>query len=337
MNRPRFYVDTLGFLGDVGPPMFDDRTKKNARDSGVRLFVMTTTWPMQNWKVTIQMHRQTVESLNQHQDTFQIVRNTVDLQKALDKDRIGVILGMQDPGCIGDRFERVHQLYEEGIRVMQVAYQKKNLYGCGFLAESPGNGLTGTGRRFVEAVNHAGIILDLSHLSPATALDSIRLSEGPTIASHTTARAVYLHPRGSSDDVLTEMAGLPHTLVGVLAMTFFLDPAADGLVPFIDHMRHIAALVGPDKVAVGSDGPVGGFTDLAAARKIFQGKTQQMMDPNGVLRSRWPTHISEIFDDPRGFDRICQALSPYFSRKDIDGITGSNAWRFFSAHLPTAS
>jgi microsomal dipeptidase-like Zn-dependent dipeptidase len=330
-------VDTLGFLGDVGPPMFDDRTKKNARDSGVRLFVMTTTWPMQSWKATVEMHRQTVISLSQHQDTFYIVRSAVDLQKVLDENMIGVILGMQDPGCIGDRFERVYQLYEEGIRVMQVGYQKKNSYGCGFLAECPGKGLTDTGRRFIETVNQAGIILDLSHLSPATALDSIRFSEGPTIISHTTAQAVYHHCRGSSDGVLAEMAGLPHTLVGVLAMTFFLDPAADGLLPLIDHIRHIAALVGSDKVTVGSDGPVGGFTDLAEARKIFEEKTQQMMDPNGELGSRWPTHIPEIFDDPHGFDRIFRALSPYFSPKDIEGITGKNAWRFFSGHLPAVA
>ena len=337
MNRRRLYVDALGFLGDVGPPMFDDRTKKNARDSGVRLFVMTTTWPMQNWKATVQMHRQTVKSLNQHQDTFLIVRSTTDLQKVLDEKRIGVILGMQDPECIGDSFERVHQLCEEGVRVMQVAYQKKNLYGCGFLAETLDSGLTGAGRRFVETVNQARIILDLSHLSPQTALDSIRFSEGPTIISHTTARAVYRHPRGSSDGVLTELAGLPHTLVGVLAMTFFLDPAADGLAPFIDHVRHIAALVGPEKVAVGSDGPVGGFTNLVAARKIFEEKTQQMMDPNGELGSRWPTHIPEIFDGPRGFDRIYQGLLPYLGRKDTEGITGNNAWRFFSHYLPAAS
>jgi membrane dipeptidase len=317
--------------------MFDDRTKKNARDSGLRLFVMTTTWPMQNWKATVQMHRQTVESLNQHQDTFYIVRSAVDLQKVLDQNMIGVILGMQDPGCIGDRFERIHQLYEEGMRVMQVAYQKKNFYGCGFLAESIDEGLTAAGRRFVEAVNQAGIILDLSHLSPQTAQDCIRFSEGPTIISHTTARAVYQHPRGSSDGVLSEMAGLDRTLVGVLAMTFFLDPVADSLAPFIDHIRHIAAQVDADKVAIGSDGPLGGFTDLVAARKIFEERTQQMMDPNGELRSRWPTHISEIFDDPRGFGRIYQALSPYFSPQDIEGITGSNAWRFFSDHLPTAS
>ena len=337
MSSRRLYVDTLGFLGDVGPPMFDDLTKKNARDSGVRLFVMTTTWPMQNWKVTVQMHRQTVKSLNQHRDTFHIVRSALDLQKVVDRNMIGVILGMQDPGCIDDRLERVLQLYEEGIRVMQVAYQKKNLYGCGFQVESLDSGLTGTGRRFIEAVNQAGIILDLSHLSPQTALDSITFSEGPTIISHTTARAVYQHPRGTSDDVLTEIAGLPHTLVGVLAMTFFLNPAADSLAPFIDHIRHIAALVGPDKVAVGSDGPVGGFTNLVAARKIFYGKTQQMMDPNGDLRSRWPTHIPEIFDGPRGFDRIYQGLLPYLSRKDTEGITGNNAWCFFSNHLPAAS
>jgi membrane dipeptidase len=327
----------LGFLGDVGPPMFDDRTRKNARDSGVRLFVLTTTWPMLDWKATLAMHRQAVESMAQHADMFHIVRCQKDFQKLLDEDMIGVIFGMQDPGCIGTRFERIRQLFEEGIRVMQVAYQKKNPYGCGFLAETDDSGLTDAGRRFVETVNDAGMILDLSHLAPRTALDSIKLSDGPTMISHTVSRAVYDHPRGSTDDVLAGMAGLKDVIIGVLAMTFFLDPAMDGLGPFIDHIRHIVDLVGPDKVAVGTDGPVGGFTDLDAARRIFEEKTQQMMDPNGVLKSRWPTHIPEIFDDARGFDRIYQALLPYFSREEIEGIAGSNAWRFLRQHLPKAS
>ena len=107
--------------------------------------------------------------------------------------------------------------------------------------------------------------------------------------------------------------------------------------PFIDHIRYIADRVGPDKVAVGTDGPVGGFTDLEAARRIFEEKTQQMMDSDGLLKSRWPTHIPEIFDDPHGYDRICQALLPHFSHEDIEGISGGNAWRFFKAHLPDDS
>ena len=52
------HVDTLGFLGDIGMPMFDDRTKKNAVESGIRLFVMTTSWPMQDWQTSLQMHQQ---------------------------------------------------------------------------------------------------------------------------------------------------------------------------------------------------------------------------------------------------------------------------------------
>ena len=337
MSRGRRYVDMLGFLGDVGPPMFDDRTKENVCDSGIRLFTLTTTWPMLDWKSTLQMHQEVVESITQHDDTFRIVRCKADLQKVLEGNKIGMVLGMQDPGCIGTDLDRVFQLFEEGIRVMQVAYQKKNLYGYGFLDEFEDRGLTDIGHRFIETINNAGMILDLSHLSPKTALDSIRLSEGPTIISHTVARAVYDHRRGSIDAVLIEMAGLKDMLIGVLAMTFFLHSAVNSMEPFIDHIRYIADRVGPDKMAVGTDGPVGGFTDLEAARRIFEEKTQQMMDPDGLLKSRWPTHIPEIFDDPHGYDRICQALLPHFSHEDIEGISGGNAWRFFKAHLPDDS
>jgi membrane dipeptidase len=334
MNHKRRYVDMLGFLGDVGPPMFDDCTLKNVRKSGVRLFVLTTTWPMLDWKDSLKMHRQAGEQFAQHSDMFHIVRCKNDLQKALDGDMLGVIFGMQDPGCIDTRFERIQQLFEEGIRVIQVAYQKTNSYGCGFLAESDDRGLTDAGRRFVESVNKAGMVLDLSHLAPRTALDCIKVSRGPTMISHTVSRAVYDHPRGSTDDVLRAMARLKDTIVGVLAMTFFLDPANNGLAPLIDHIRHVAEVLGPDKVVLGTDGPVGGFTDLDDARSAFEEKTQQMMDPRGELKSRWPTHIPEIFEDAIGFDRIHETLSAYFSPDGIAGITGGNAWRFLSEHLP---
>lgn len=337
MSKDRQYVDMLGFLGDVGPPMFDDRTKENARASGVRLFILTTTWPMLDWKATLQMHQQVKETLSEHQDVFEIVLFKEDLSRMLDSKKIGVILGMQDPGCIGTDFDRIQRLFEEGIRVIQVAYQKKNLYGCGFLAEGEDNGLSEAGRKFVKTVNATGMILDLSHLSPPTALDSIKLSEGPTMISHTVSRAVYNHPRGSTDAVLSGMAGRKDTLIGILAMTFFLDAEKDGLGPFIDHIRYISDLVGADKVAVGTDGPVGGFTDLDAAKNIFVEKTQRMMDPDGALKSRWPTHIPEILNDPQGFDRICQNLLLHFNREAVEGIAGHNAWRFLRENLPSDS
>jgi membrane dipeptidase len=326
------YVDLLGFLGDIGAPLLDEKTKQNVRESGVRLIHTTTSWPGQDWPATLEMHRQAVRGLEAHADTFRIVRNRRDLAEL--GGRVGLILGIQDPTCVEDRVDRLFQLFQEGVRVIQIAYQGRNNFGSGFLCREGDTGLTKTGRKFVQAAHETGLILDLSHLSPRTSLESISVSNGPTMISHTTAAAVYDHPRGSVDELLREIAKREESIVGCLTMTFFLDPEKDGLSPFIDHIRHIAGIVGTHRVGIGSDGPVGGFTDPAGAEKIFREKTRGLMDPRGELRSRWPTHIPEIAEVRRGFDVIRGALAEWFTKEEVSSILGVNAWRFFERSLP---
>ena len=177
------------------------------------------------------------------------------------------------------------------------------------------------------------MIPDLSHLSTQTCLDAMGVTRGPVMISHTTARGVYDHPRGSSDTVLRALAEKPRSLVGVLAMTFFLDPEENGVEPLLRHLLHISRFVGKDKVVIGSDGPVGGFTDLSAARASFE-KTRKLIDPEGRLRSRWPTHIPELFESPRGFEELKEALLPHFNADEVEVILGGGAWRFFEESLP---
>jgi membrane dipeptidase len=334
MTRSVSYTDMLGFLGDVGLPALDETTRANILASGVKLFHTTTTWPMQDWDTTLNMHRQSVNLLQTHPETFTIVSSRQDLARARNDGKIGIILGIQDPDCIGTDTHRVQRLYAEGIRVIQVAYQRKGVFGCGFLVDADDTGLTQIGRKFVEAVNHAGLILDLSHSAPQTALDSLRLCAGPVMISHTCCRGVYDHPRGTTEAVLAEIAKHKDAVVGVLAMTFFLSAADDGLDAMIRHVRHLADRIGAGRVVIGSDGPVGGFTDLTAAKKQFHESTRKLMDPHGELKSRWPTHIPAVSDDPQGFEHIGQALAPYFTDEEIEGIMGKNARRFFERHLP---
>lgn len=329
------YTDMLGFLGDVNIPTADEATCANIKASGVKLFHTTTTWPMQDWNTTLTMHRQSVNILKTRPETFVIAGSRQDLTWVREEGKIGLILGMQDPDCIGIQMDRIEQLYAEGIRVLQVAYQRKNLYGCGFLVDADDTGLTEAGRRFVETVNQAGLILDLSHSAPKTALDSLYVSAGPTMISHTSCRGVYDHPRGTTDGVLAEIVQHEDVIVGVLAMTFFLTATDDSLAAMIRHIRHLADHIGIDRVAIGTDAPVGGFTDLNAAQKQFRERTQEMMDPHGELKSRWPTHIPAMSDGPRGFERIGLALAPYFTDEEIGGVVGENGWRFFERHLPS--
>jgi membrane dipeptidase len=336
MTRSAPYVDMLGFLGDVGMPAVDEATRANILASGVKLFHTTTTWPMQDWDTALNMHRQSVDILRTLPETFTIVGSRRDLARVRNDRKIGIILGIQDPDCIGSETNRIGRLYAEGIRVIQVAYQRKGLFGCGFLVDADDTGLTESGRQFVATINDAGLILDLSHAAPQTALDCLRLCTGPVMISHTCCRGVYDHPRGSAEDVLDEIAKKKDAVVGVLAMTFFLSAADDGLDPMIQHVRHLAGRIGAGRVAIGSDAPVGGFTDLTAAERQFRETTQKLMDPHGELKSRWPTHIPAVSDDPRGFERIGRALAPYFTDQEIEGIMGENAWRFFERHLPAS-
>jgi membrane dipeptidase len=335
MNHKESYTDVLGFLADINMPTVDDPTCANIKASGVKLFHTTTTWPMQDWNTTLAMHRQSVTILKNRPDVFVIVGSRQDLARVREENKIGIILGIQDPDCIGTRLDRVEQLYTEGIRITQIAYQRKGRFGSGFLVDADDRGLTEDGRQFVETIHRAGLILDLSHTAPQTALDCLQISGGPTMISHTCCRGVYDHPRGTTDSVLAEIVRQKDVIVGVLAMTFFLSADDDGLDPMIHHIRHLAEHIGADRVAIGTDAPVGGFTDLNGAQNLFHATTQEMMDPHGELKSRWPTHIPAFSEDYRGFERLGLALAPYFSDEEIGGILEKNARRYFDRHLPT--
>jgi membrane dipeptidase len=327
-------VDTLGFLGDVAPPVFDPRTLENVRRSGVTLFHLTAAMPFQDWASTTDHIDRVIAGLKAHADLFLVIQSSSDLASLPHSGRIGVIPGIQDPGFIGDRVERVQALFDRGIRIMQVAYQQTNLYGAGFLAEDRDRGLSPLGRDFVEAVHEAGMILDLSHLSPPTALACTEKTSGPVMITHTSARDLYPHPRGSRDDLFRALARRPDTLVGVLAMTFFLAPSDNSMNPIVRHILHIADILGPDRVAVGSDGPVGGFTDLESAEKSFKHTMQRLLDPEGSLGSRWPTHIPAFAHGARGFEALAEALEAELEPADVAGILGENGYRWFARALP---
>jgi membrane dipeptidase len=63
-------------------------------------------------------------------------------------------------------------------------------------------GLSAFGEQVVAEMNRLGIMVDVSHISKEAALDAMRVSRAPVIASHSSTKAVADHPRNMDDETL---------------------------------------------------------------------------------------------------------------------------------------
>jgi membrane dipeptidase len=121
-----------------------------------------------------------------------------------------------------------------------------------------GGGLTGEGRRFVEAMRERSIILDLAHAAPATFWDALdvhgRDPQRPVVVSHTGVRAARESWRNLDDDQIRAVADRGGVIGVMLHRGFLARPswratAAD----VVRHLEHVVAVGGEASGALGSD------------------------------------------------------------------------------------
>jgi membrane dipeptidase len=156
----------------------------------------------------------------------------------------------------GTPFGREPRLVEAfralGVRQALIAYNERNLLGDG-CHERCDAGLSRLGVAVVEAMNCAGMIVDISHCGERTGRDAMEVSGSPVIISHSNARALYDHARNVSDELARDCARRGG-FVGVNGVGMFLGADDSALeVTVARHIVHFAGLIGPDRVGFASD------------------------------------------------------------------------------------
>jgi membrane dipeptidase len=211
--------------------------------------------------------------------------------------QVGVINAIEgSAGPLGSDLENLKKFYEKGLRLAGLSHgeggeDKKYLQGTPSkggkwpAAEREADyktikGLTPFGLEVLKLSNELGIITDLAHSNDRTVMEVMEKSTLPPITSHTACAALCQIGRCMTDDQIKAMAQKG----GVVAITFvreFLDNEPKKVVNhverFVDHICHVADLVGVDYVGIGSDFDGGLVTPVIKDVSQFVEITRGMM------------------------------------------------------------
>lgn len=180
----------------------------------------------------------------------------VDTAAALDavrgSGRLGVMLTLQDSSHFRDA-DDVDLFHSLGQRVSQLTYNGANRLGAGAFEDADG-GLTDFGHAIVERMNLRGMGVDLSHCGDRTTLDALAASTRPVLITHAACRALNPgYPRAKTDEMIREMAA-KGGVIGIPVLRFMIrDREPVTVEHFLDHVDHVARLVGVEHVGIGSD------------------------------------------------------------------------------------
>ncbi|WP_394696200.1 dipeptidase [Pseudoxanthomonas japonensis] len=95
-----------------------------------------------------------------------------------------------------------------GLRMLGITHVRNNDFGDSSTdpAGAEWSGLSPAGKALVQEANRLGIVLDASHASDAVFDQLLALSQTPIVLSHTSADALYDHPRNIDDGRLRQLA-----------------------------------------------------------------------------------------------------------------------------------
>ena len=238
-------------LDGVCPQMTDPDSWDSWIEGGVNIAVPTVA----NWETPAE----TQDLLDQWDRWLSEDRRLIGVNQPADFDqfpvvgKLGVIIHFQNTLPLGDDLANYEKFYGQGLRMVQICYNRTNLVGDGCL--EPGDGpLTSFGRDVIKEMNRLGMVVDLSHTGRRTTFDAMRISSSPPAFSHSNPKTLCSNRRNIDDEQIKAVAGLGG-LVGVNAYPAFVKQGGKGATvsDLVDHIDYLVDLIGPHQIGLGLD------------------------------------------------------------------------------------
>ena len=278
-TRTRGHTDLARLaLGQVGAQFWSVYVPGDYRDSGFA-------------RVQLEQIDIARRVIARYPDQLGLALTAADVEREFARGRIASLLGAEGGHVLENSLGTLRAYYELGVRYLTLTHNVTLDWADAALDTARSNGLSAFGREVVREMNRLGMLVDLSHTSPAVMSHALDVSQAPVIFSHSSARALVDHPRNVPDSILARLSANG----GVVMVTFvpaFVSPAAAAwdavrrerseslaaatndpaershrlaewekaqpppvatLVQVADHIEHVRRVAGVDHVGIGSD------------------------------------------------------------------------------------
>ena len=225
-------------------------------------------------------------------DVFELALTAGDVERIFKGGKIASLIGMEGGHSIDNSLAALRMFHRLGARYMTLTHSANVAWADSATDEPRLGGLSPFGEDVAREMNRLGMLVDLSHVSPDSMKDALRVTSAPIIFSHSDARALCDVPRNVPDDVLAMLPANGGVVMVTFVPSFISQEVADHgrradaerarlagarpddvaavtagmdawrqaslepratLAQVADHIDHIRRVAGIDHVGIGSD------------------------------------------------------------------------------------
>lgn len=140
--------------------------------------------------------------IEKYPDVFELALTADDVERIARSGKIASLMGIEGGVAIENDLAQLRAFARLGARYMTLTHNETLDWADAATDLPKHDGLTPFGERVVKEMNRLGMLIDISHVSPATMADALRVSKAPIIASHSNAFAIAPHARNVPDAIL---------------------------------------------------------------------------------------------------------------------------------------
>ena len=280
-NEPKLHTDIPRLrTGNVGAQFWSVFVPAKTRQAGTA------------FQTTMEQIDCVYAMVKKYPDVFEIALTADAVDRIQKSGKIASLMGVEGGHSIENSLGKLKELYSRGARYMTLTHSDTLDWADAATDQSQSDGLSPFGEEVVREMNRIGMLVDLSHVSPATMSDALNVTKAPIIFSHSSAKTIADHPRNVPDDILLRLKSNG----GVVMVNFFsgfvvpesaqnlkdmfearrlidkefgadtdaaknamqkwkaLHPTVPGHISIVvEHIDHIAKVAGIDHVGLGGD------------------------------------------------------------------------------------